>query len=230
MPYFYPTDIYYLILVVPALLVALFADIKVKSAFSKYSKIPAKAGYTAREVARFILDSNGLQDVQIERIGGNLTDHYDPRSNTVRLSDNVYARTSVASLGIAAHEVGHAIQHSKNYTPIKVRNALVPVTQIASYAAIPLALIGLIFGNILLKVGIILFAVTVLFQLVTLPVEFNASSRAMETLKSNGFMENDDLAGTKKVLSAAAFTYVAAALVALMNLLRLILLARDRRD
>jgi hypothetical protein len=230
MPYFYPTDIYYLILVVPALLVALFADIKVKSAFSKYSKIPAKAGYTAREVARFILDSNGLQDVQIERIGGNLTDHYDPRSNTVRLSDNVYASTSVASLGIAAHEVGHAIQHSKNYTPIKVRNALVPVTQIASYAAIPLALIGLIFGNILLKVGIILFAVTVLFQLVTLPVEFNASSRAMETLKSNGFMENDDLAGTKKVLSAAAFTYVAAALVALMNLLRLILLARDRRD
>ena len=215
---------------VPALLVALFADIKVKSAFSKYSKIPAKAGYTAREVARFILDSNGLQDVQIERIGGNLTDHYDPRSNTVRLSDNVYASTSVASLGIAAHEVGHAIQHSKNYTPIKVRNALVPVTQIASYAAIPLALIGLIFGNILLKVGIILFAVTVLFQLVTLPVEFNASSRAMETLKSNGFMENDDLAGTKKVLSAAAFTYVAAALVALMNLLRLILLARDRRD
>lgn len=230
MPYFYPTDIYYLILVVPALLVALFADIKVKSAFSKYSKIPAKAGYTAREVARFILDSNGLQDVQIERIGGNLTDHYDPRSNTVRLSDNVYASISVASLGIAAHEVGHAIQHSKNYTPIKVRNALVPVTQIASYAAIPLALIGLIFGNILLKVGIILFAVTVLFQLVTLPVEFNASSRAMETLKSNGFMENDDLAGTKKVLSAAAFTYVAAALVALMNLLRLILLARDRRD
>ncbi|MBU5449507.1 zinc metallopeptidase [Acetivibrio sp. MSJd-27] len=230
MPYFYPTDIYYLILVVPALLVALFADIKVKSAFSKYSKIPAKAGYTAREVARFILDSNGLQDVQIERIGGNLTDHYDPRSNTVRLSDNVYASTSVATLGIAAHEVGHAIQHSKNYTPIKVRNALVPVTQIASYAAIPLALIGLIFGNILLKVGIILFAVTVLFQLVTLPVEFNASSRAMETLKSNGFMENDDLAGTKKVLSAAAFTYVAAALVALMNLLRLILLARDRRD
>ena len=230
MPYFYPTDIYYLILVVPALLVALFADIKVKSAFSKYSKIPAKAGYTAREVARFILDSNGLQDVQIERIGGNLTDHYDPRSNTVRLSDNVYASTSVASLGIAAHEVGHAIQHSKNYTPIKARNALVPVTQIASYAAIPLALIGLIFGNILLKVGIILFAVTVLFQLVTLPVEFNASSRAMETLKSNGFMENDDLAGTKKVLSAAAFTYVAAALVALMNLLRLILLARDRRD
>ena len=230
MPYFYPTDIYYLILVVPALLVALFADIKVKSAFSKYSKIPAKAGYTAREVARFILDSNGLQDVQIDRIGGNLTDHYDPRSNTVRLSDNVYASTSVASLGIAAHEVGHAIQHSKNYTPIKVRNALVPVTQIASYAAIPLALIGLIFGNILLKVGIILFAVTVLFQLVTLPVEFNASSRAMETLKSNGFMENDDLAGTKKVLSAAAFTYVAAALVALMNLLRLILLARDRRD
>ena len=230
MPYFYPTDIYYLILVVPALLVALFADIKVKSAFSKYSKIPAKAGYTAREVARFILDSNGLQDVQIERIGGNLTDHYDPRSNTVRLSDNVYASTSVASLGIAAHEVGHAIQHSKNYTPIKVRNALVPVTQIASYAAIPLALIGLIFGNILLKVGIILFAVTVLFQLVTLPVEFNASSRAMETLKSNGFMENDDLAGTKKVLSDAAFTYVAAALVALMNLLRLILLARDRRD
>ena len=142
----------------------------------------------------------------------------------------MYASTSVASLGIAAHEVGHAIQHSKNYTPIKVRNALVPVTQIASYAAIPLALIGLIFGNILLKVGIILFAVTVLFQLVTLPVEFNASSRAMETLKSNGFMENDDLAGTKKVLSAAAFTYVAAALVALMNLLRLILLARDRRD
>lgn len=230
MPYFYPTDIYYLILVVPALLAALFADIMVKSTFSKYAKIPAKAGYTAREVARFILDNNGLQDVQIERIGGNLTDHYDPRSNTIRLSDNVYASTSVASLGVAAHEVGHAIQHSKNYTPIKVRNALVPATQFASYAAIPLALIGLIFGNILLKIGIILFAVTVLFQLVTLPVEFNASSRALETLRSNGFMEAEDLAGTKKVLSAAALTYVAAALVALMNLLRLILIARDRRD
>lgn len=230
MPYFYPTDIYYLILVVPALLVALFADIKVKSTFSKYSKIPAKAGYTAREVARFILDSNGLQDVRTEQIGGSLTDHYDPRSNVIRLSGSVCNSTSVASLGVAAHEVGHAIQHSKDYTPIKVRNALVPVTQFASYAAIPLALIGLIFGNILLKVGILLFAVTVLFQLVTLPVEFNASSRALETLKSNGFMEEEDLCATKKVLSAAAFTYVAATLVALMNLLRLILLARDRRD
>lgn len=230
MPYFYPTDIYYLILVVPALLIALVADIMVKSAFAKYSKIPAKAGYTAREVARFILDSNGLQDVRIERVSGNLTDHYDPRSNTVRLSDSVYENTSVAALGVAAHEVGHAIQHSENYMPIKVRNALVPATQFASYAAIPLALLGLIFGNILLKIGIILFAVTVLFQVVTLPVEFNASSRALNTLKSNGFMEQEDLAGTRKVLRAAALTYVAAALVAVMNLLRLILLARDRRD
>ncbi len=227
---FYPTDIYYLILVVPALLLAAYADYKVKSAFSKYSKVPARAGYTAAEVARFILDNNGLSHVQIERIAGNLTDHYDPKANIVRLSEAVYGSTSVASLGVAAHEVGHAIQHSVAYMPIKVRNALVPVTQIASTIALPLALLGFIFGSVLLRVGLILFAVTVLFQVVTLPVEFNASARALETLKSNGFMEEEDLSGTKKVLSAAAFTYVASTLVAVMNLLRLVLLAKRRRD
>ncbi len=230
MPYLYTVDIYYLILVVPALILAMYADVKVKSTFAKYAKMPSRAGYTAKEIARFILDNNGLHHVQIERIGGSLTDHYDPRANTIRLSDSVHDSTSVASIGVAAHEVGHAIQHSQQYVPIKVRNSLLPAAQIASYIAVPLALLGLLFGNILLRIGIILFAVTVLFQVVTLPIEFNASTRALDTLKSQGFMEEDDLAGTKKVLSAAAFTYVAATLVALMNLLRLILLSRNRRD
>ncbi len=230
MPYLYAADIFYLILVVPALILAMYADVRVKNTFSKYAKVPSRAGYTAKEVARFILDQNGLQHVQIERISGTLTDHYDPRANIIRLSDSVYDSTSVASVGVAAHEVGHAIQHSQQYVPIKVRNSLLPAAQIASYIAVPLALLGLLFGNVLLRIGIILFAVTVLFQVITLPIEFNASARALDTLKSQGFMEEDDLTGTKKVLGAAAFTYVAATLVALMNLLRLILLSRNRRD
>ncbi len=230
MPYLYTADIYYLILVIPALILAVYADAKVKSTFSKYARVPSRAGYTAKEIARFILDNNGLNHVQIERIGGSLTDHYDPRTNIIRLSDSVHDSTSVASIGVAAHEVGHAIQHSQQYVPIKVRNSLLPVTQIASYIAVPLALLGLLFGNVLLRIGILLFAVTVLFQVVTLPIEFNASARAIDSLRSQGFMEEGDLAGTKKVLSAAAFTYVASTLVALMNLLRLVLLSRNRRD
>ncbi|MEG0571138.1 MAG: zinc metallopeptidase [Oscillospiraceae bacterium] len=228
MPFFY-IDNYYLFLVIPTLLITVWAQFKVKSTYSKFSKINNARGYDAQTVARSILDANGLQAVKIVPIQGNLTDHYDPRNNTIGLSQSVYNQTSVAAIGVAAHEVGHAIQYSQCYKPIKIRNALVPITQLGSSIAMPMAIFGLILGfPALTTIGIWLFAAVVLFQLVTLPVEFNASSKALNTLETENFLYGDEITGAKKVLSAAALTYVGALLVSIANLLRLILLSRDR--
>ena len=229
MPFFY-FDTYYLFLVIPAVLIALWAQVNVSSTFRKYNNVRNVKGVTADEVARRILDDNGLYNVQIERVSGNLSDHYDPRSNVVRLSDSTYGNSSVGAIGVAAHEVGHAIQHATGYLPIKIRQAISPVTQIGSSIAIPLAILGIIMSwNVLVTIGILLFSTVVLFQLVTLPVEFNASSRAMKTLETQSILEGGELVGAKRVLRAAALTYVAALIVAIANLVRLIALSNRRR-
>ncbi len=229
MPFFY-FDTYYLFLVIPAVLIALWAQINVSSTFRKYNNVRNVKGVTADEVARRILDDNGLYNVQIKRVSGNLSDHYDPRSNVVRLSDSTYGNSSVGAIGVAAHEVGHAIQHATGYLPIKIRQAIIPVTQIGSSIAIPLAILGIIMSwNVLVTIGILLFSAVVLFQLVTLPVEFNASSRAMKTLETQSILEGGELVGAKRVLRAAALTYVAALIVAIANLVRLIALSNRRR-
>lgn len=223
MGYFYGIDITYIILVMPALIFAMYAQTKVNSTFNKYRTVANRHGYTGAEIARRILDMNGLQKVVVERVSGNLTDHYDPKANVVRLSDSTYSSTSVAAIGVAAHEVGHAVQHAEGYAPIKVRNSIVPIVQIASYAAWPLAIFGILFSfSKLANFGVILFGLVVLFQLITLPVEFNASNRAIKTLERNAMLGTDELAASKKVLSAAAMTYVASAVVAIANLLRLL--------
>ncbi len=226
-------DRYYFLLVVPAMLIAFFAQIRVNGTFEQYSKVFSRRGVTAAQVARNILDENGLYNVQVERISGKLTDHFDPRTNVVRLSDAVYASTSIASIGVAAHEVGHAVQHSVDYAPLVVRNAIIPITNIGSRLSIPLILMGVLFSvQPLVEIGIIAFSLMVLFQLITLPVEFNASSRAIRTLAEDGYLYEDELSGAKKVLGAAALTYVAALITAVAQLLRLILLfgRRNNRD
>jgi len=221
--YFYGIDMTYIILVMPALIFAMYAQTKVTTTFNKYRTVNNGRGYTGADVARRILDMNGLRNVIIERVSGNLTDHYDPRSNVVRLSDSTYSSTSVAAIGVAAHEVGHAIQHARGYAPIKIRNFIVPVVQIASYAAWPLAILGILFSfSKLATFGVLLFGVVVLFQVVTLPVEFNASSRALKTLRQHEILNDEELKASKAVLSAAAMTYVASAVVAAANLLRLL--------
>lgn len=222
----------YIVFVLPAIILAFYAQTKVSTTFGKYSKESNRRGYTASDVARRILDRNGLHNVRIERVGGNLTDHYDPKSNVVRLSDSTYSSTSVAAIGVAAHEVGHAVQHAENYAPIKLRNSIVPVVQISSYLSWPLVLIGIIVGSdSLANFGVILFTAVVAFQLVTLPVEFNASSRAVRTLDEQLILDEDEVKKAKKVLSAAAMTYVASAAVAIGNLLRLLVLTgRGNRD
>lgn len=230
---FYYFDQYYLYLVIPATIIALIAQLNVKSAFSKYSKIYNYRGYTGYEIARRILDKNGLYDVTIEKVAGSLTDHFDPTAKVVRLSDTVYNSTSVAAIGVAAHEVGHAIQHNVGYFPIKIRMAIVPITNIGSTLAIPLTIMGIVFSsNLLIDIGIWLFIVVVFFQLITLPVEFNASSRALQTIKEDNILESkEEYNGAKRMLQAAALTYVAALIVALANLVRLIALAnRNNRD
>lgn len=220
-------DIYYLVLVIPAILLSMFAQAKVTSTFAKFSKRASQSGITGEQAARRILDANGLNHIRIERIAGNLTDHYDPKANVIRLSDSVYDKPTIAAAGVAAHEAGHAVQHSTNYAPIRWRNKVLPVASIGSQAAIPLAIFGLILGfEPLVTVGIFLFAAVVIFQLVTLPVEFNASKRATAILDEWGLLNQTEINGVKKVLGAAALTYVAAALTSLMNLLRLILLSR----
>ena len=225
-------DTTYLIFVLPAVILAFYAQTKVSTTFNKYSKEGNRRGYTAFDVARKILDKNGLYNVQIERVGGNLTDHFDPKTNVVRLSDATYNSTSVAAIGVAAHEVGHAVQHAEHYMPIRLRNSIVPVVQFSSYLAWPLVLIGILVGSSnLANFGIILFSFVVAFQLVTLPVEFNASSRAIRTLDEQLILDEDEVKKAKKVLSAAAMTYVAAAAVAIGNLLRLLVLSgRSNRD
>jgi Zn-dependent membrane protease YugP len=229
--YYYGFDMTYVYLVLPALLLALWAQFRVKSTFQKFSTEYNRRGMTGQEVARFILDKNGLYNVRIEHVSGSMTDHYDPRTNVVRLSDTVYGSTSVAAIGVAAHEVGHAIQHSVGYFPIKVRSAIIPVTQVASQLSMPLLLIGLIFNfSNLITLGILFFGLAVLFQLVTLPVEFNASGRALRILEYGQLLDEEELRGAKKVLSAAAMTYVAATAVALAQLLRLIILFGGRRN
>ncbi len=220
------------LIVLPAIIFALIAQLMVKSTFDKYSKEKNEHGYTAREVARRILDENGLYNIQIEYISGNLTDHYDPSANVIRLSDTVYNSTSVAAIGVAAHEVGHAIQHAQGYGPIKIRQAIIPITRIGSNLAVPLVLAGMIFSalDFLIPVGIFLYAAVVFFQAVTLPVEFNASNRALRTLDESVILYKGEIKMAKKVLSAAAMTYVAAMFSSLMSLLRLILISnRGRR-
>lgn len=223
-------DPFYIYLVVPALLIALWAQMKVSSTFKKYNQVRSERGYTAAMIARQILDDNGLQRVAVEHVGGNLTDHYDPKANVIRLSDTVYGSTSVGAIGVAAHEAGHAVQYSVGYVPIKLRAALIPITNIGSMVAMPLAVLGIFMGNELLSgIGILLFMAVVVFQLVTLPVEFNASSRALAVIEEKMILSDDERKGAKKVLTAAALTYVAALIVAIANLLRLVLL-RNRND
>ena len=198
-----------MIILIPAVLISAYAQMKVSSTFNHYSQVPSHRGMTGADVARYILNQNGLHDVPIERIGGHLSDHYDPRSRVVRLSAEVYGSTSLAALGVAAHEVGHAVQHATGYLPLYVRNTVIPVTQIGSYLAMPLFFIGLFMSSpMLVEWGVLLFGGIVFFQLVTLPVEFNASSRAVATLGSEGFLDDTELKGTGKVLRAAALTYV----------------------
>ena len=224
-------DPYYLMLVIPATIFALYAQNRVQGTFNKFLQVRNIRGYTGAEIAREILNSNGLYDVKVEMIGGHLSDHYDPRVKVVRLSSEVYSGTSVASVGVAAHETGHAIQHQMSYFPLVLRNSILPVANIGSMAAIPLAILGFIVGiEPLINLGIILFSAVVAFQLVTLPVEFNASSRALEILETRSLLSRDELNPTKKVLNAAALTYVASAAVGVANLLRLVLLSRSRDD
>ncbi|MBR5318534.1 MAG: zinc metallopeptidase [Peptococcaceae bacterium] len=211
---------------IPAILVTIYAQMKVDSTYKRYSRVPSSCGMTGADVARYILNQNGLYDIPIEVTGGHLSDHYDPRARVVRLSQDVYYGSSLASLGVAAHEVGHAVQHDTGYLPLYIRNTVIPVTQFGSTAAIPLFLLGLFMSSeMLITLGIVLFSAIVFFQMVTLPVEFNASSRALATLGSEGILDAAELKGTSKVLRAAALTYVAAALTAVMELLRLVLMS-----
>ncbi len=223
----------YLALVLPAVLLAAWASSRVNSTFRHYSTQRSRRGITGAQAARRVLDANGLHAVRIERVSGNLTDHYDPRGNVIRLSDSVHDNTSTAAIGVACHEAGHAVQYAVNYAPIKLRAAIIPVTNIGSKLAIPLILIGLLFSGsglyYLTYAGILCFSLSTLFQLLTLPTEFNASRRALSAIAQGNLLYDDELIGAKKTLSAAALTYVAALAVSLAQLLRLLLLVGGRR-
>lgn len=224
-----------MILVLIGVLLSLWAQGRVNSAFRKYGRVKSRTGMTGAEAARRLLNSQGIYDVTIEHISGSLTDHYDPRAKVLRLSDAVYGSDSVAAVSVAAHECGHAMQDNEDYAPLRFRSALVPVANFGSQLSWPLILIGVIFGGLgspLVQIGILMFTLAVLFQLVTLPVEFNASGRAIKLLDSQGILLAEEVNGTKKVLSAAALTYVAAAAASILQLLRLIILfgGRNRRD
>ena len=223
-------DFYYLVLVVPTVILSLFAQILIKSTFSKYSKIRCSKNLTGQEAAQLLMRSNSINDVAIEPVSGSLTDHYDPGAKKLRLSEPVYAQPSIAAVGVAAHETGHAIQHAKHYGPLVLRSTLVPVANIGSSLGPWLAIAGIALSfPILLNLGILLFGGAVLFYVITLPVEFNASARALAQLRSSNLLTQEELSGVRKVLTAAAMTYVASALSAIMNLLRLVLLSRNRR-
>jgi Zn-dependent membrane protease YugP len=223
-------DFYYLILVVPTLILSMIAQFLVKSTFSKYSKIRCSRNITGQEAALLLMRNNSINDVAIEPVSGSLTDHYDPRAKKLRLSEPVYAQPSIAAVGVAAHETGHAIQHAKHYGPLVLRSTLVPVANIGSSLGPWLAIAGIAMSfDILLNLGILLFAGAVLFYVITLPVEFNASARALAQLRSGNVLTQEELSGVRKVLTAAALTYVASALSAIMNLLRLVLLSRSRK-
>ena len=225
--YFDPTYV----LVIIAFLLTLFASMGVKSTFSKYNDVRSSRGITAASAARQILDANGLQNIRIEHVSGDLTDHYSPNENVIRLSDSTYNTTSVAAIGVAAHECGHAVQHQVGYVPIKIRNGIVPIVNVCNMLSMPIFIIGLILGlGRLAMVGAILFGAVLVFQLVTLPTEINASRRAMKTLESMYLLEGDELTGARKTLTAAAMTYVAAVASTALQFLRLVLLANRRRD
>ena len=232
MPFYYTSDIYYILILIPIMIFATVAQIKVKTAFSRYSKQASQRGLTGMQAAEEVLRLNGVTGVRIEYVSGDLTDHYDPRTNTIRLSDGVYSSSSIAAVGVAAHEAGHAVQYAKNYAPVRFRTAIIPLTRLGSNLSWPLLLLGLIFDMFSLFVlGIIFFSLCTFFQFVTLPVEFNASHRALEALSKGGILTSDELKGAKKVLTAAALTYVAALAVSLVQLLRygLIAASRNRR-
>ncbi|MBR4863877.1 MAG: zinc metallopeptidase [Oscillospiraceae bacterium] len=235
MPYYYGFDWTYVILVLPCIILSLLASASVKNTFNKYSRQFSSRNITGAEAAQRVLQANGVTGVRIERVSGSLTDHYDPTTNVIRLSDSVYGSTSTAAIGVACHEAGHAVQYAKNYAPIKLRAAIIPITNIGSKLAMPLILLGLIleyFSNLsftFVYLGIACFGLSLVFQLVTLPVEFNASRRAMNAIESCELLTDSEQRGARKTLTAAAMTYVAATATALAQLLRLILLFGGRR-
>lgn len=226
-------DSTYILIIIGAIL-CLLASAKVRSTYSRYQRVRSASGLTGREAAERILYYSGIQDVRVEHVAGNLTDHYDPRSKVLRLSDTTYGSPSVAAVGVAAHECGHAIQHARGYAPLSFRSALVPLANFGSTIAWPLIILGFLFNNqssqLFINIGILAFSLAVLFQIVTLPVEFNASGRALRILSETGMLQSEELSMTRKVLSAAALTYVASAAAATLQLLRLILLANRRED
>ena len=225
---YYYDSTYALVLI--AFVLSMFASFGVKATFSKYDKQRSRRGFTGFDVARKILDANGLYNIRIERVSGNLSDHFDPSAGVVRLSDSTYNSTSVAAIGVAAHECGHAVQHAQGYAPIKLRNSIVPVVNIGNSLSMPLFFIGLLMGlTELALVGALLFSLVLVFQVVTLPVEFNASTRAIDVVESMAILDNDEIKGTKKVLRAAALTYVAAVASTALQLLRLLMILNNRR-
>lgn len=235
--YYYGFDMSYLILVLPCLILSLWASARVNSTFRKYSNQISIRRITGAQAAQRVLQQNGVSGVRVERVSGNLTDHYDPKSNIIRLSDNVYDSASTAAIGVACHEAGHAVQYASGYFPIKVRAAIIPITNFGSRLAMPLILLGILFSatagfsDALVNIGIACFALSLVFQLVTLPVEFNASRRAMQAIENGQLLTDEEQRGAKKTLNAAALTYVAATAVALVQLLRLISIfgGRNRR-
>ena len=231
MGYYYWDPTY--ILVVIGAVICMIASARVKGTFNKYSQLRSMSGMNGAQVAQRVLQAAGIYDVQVRHVSGSLTDHYDPRTKTVNLSDPVYNATSVAALGVAAHECGHAIQHAKSYAPLSIRSALVPIANFGSMLAWPVILIGLLFNTrssgLIIDIGILLFSAAVLFQLVTLPVEFDASRRALVMLRTQGILADDELRDTRRVLKSAALTYVASAAAAILQLLRIILITNGRR-
>ncbi len=228
--YYYLSNYYYLILVVPVVILSVIASARVNSSFKKYSQVFSSRNLTGAQAAFEVLRHYGITNVQIERVNGNLTDHYDPRTNVIRLSDSVYNSTSVAAIGVACHEAGHAAQYAQSYAPIKIRNLVLPVANLGSRAGIPLAIIGFFLNfEVLAIAGIVFFSFAVLFQLITLPVEFNASKRALNVITEADILSENEKVGAKKVLTAAAMTYVAALAVSIANLLRILLMFNRRR-
>ena len=238
MPYYYGFDWTYLVIILPCMILSLWASSNVNNTFKRYSNQFSRRGITGAEAAQRVLRNHGVHNVRVEHISGNLTDHFDPKNNVIRLSDQVYNNTSTAAIGVACHEAGHAVQYAQNYGPIKLRAAIVPVTNLGSKLAMPLILVGILlsflgnFSYTLVYVGIACFSLSLVFQLVTLPVEINASRRALTAIADGGILAEDELKGAKKTLTAAALTYVAATAVAMAQLLRLLILfgGRGRRN
>ncbi len=233
--YYYGFDWTYVILVLPCIILSLWASAKVSSTFKRYSKQISRQRITGAQAAQQVLADNGVSGVRIERVTGNLTDHYDPKANAIRLSSDVYDNPSTAAIGVACHEAGHAVQYAQNYAPIKLRTAIIPITNLGSKLAMPLILLGILFSALgsfsdtVIYTGIACFGLSLVFQLVTLPVEFNASRRAMQSIQRRNILTKEEQVGARKTLSAAAMTYVAATAVALMQLLRLLSLFGGRR-